>query len=120
MKHFTNTLVLISTEERLHSLNGIISLLKTMSRKNIEVTASINGHNLRKIISSHKKQPSLFVVIGNNASLIFSQATNDELILKGFIHPRFLDIPNREDDLFSILGGGNFNLVTIYGCHVKN
>ena len=74
MKHFTNTLVLISTEERLHSLNGIISLLKTMSRKNIEVTASINGQ-LRKIISSHKKQPSLFVVIGNNASLIFSQAT---------------------------------------------
>ena len=46
-----------------------------MSRKNIEVTASINGYNLREIVSSNKKQPSLFVVIGDNASLIFSQAT---------------------------------------------
>ena len=75
VKQFTNNLVLISTEEKLQSLNGIISLLKTMSRKNIEVTASINGYNLREIVSSNKKQPSLFVVIGDNASLIFSQAT---------------------------------------------
>ena len=76
VKQFTNNLVLISTEEKLQSLNGIISLLKTMSRKNIEVTsASINGYNLREIVLSNKKQPSLFVVIGDNASLIFSQAT---------------------------------------------